>query len=89
MTRPLFSDLTNQEFGKLWVIGLKEVGRHNPPDLWLCGCKCGNSARFMIPGEYLRTNEIWSCGCDRSSNHLRRRLLDQLIIDGVVVATRS
>lgn len=80
-----FPDLTNQEFGKLWVIGLKEVGRTNPADLWLCGCKCGTYSRYIIPGEYLRTSEIWSCGCDRTSNHLRRRLLDQLIVDGVVV----
>lgn len=80
-----FPDLTNQEFGKLWVIGLKEVGRHNPTDLWMCACKCGSYSRFIIPGSYLRTSEIWSCGCDRAANHLRRRLLDQLIVDGVVV----
>lgn len=80
-----FPDLTNQEFGKLWVIGLKEVGRHNPTDLWLCGCKCGNTARFAIPGEYLRTSEVWSCGCDRTSNRVARKLLNQLIVDGVAV----
>lgn len=80
-----FPDLTNQEFGKLWVIGLKEIGRRNSADLWLCACKCGNYSRYMIPGEYLRTNEIWSCGCDRSVNHLRAQLLDQLVVDGVVV----
>lgn len=80
-----FPDLTNREFGKLWVIGLKETGKNNPTDLWLCACKCGNYSRYIIPGEYLRSSEIWSCGCDRTSNHLRRRLLDQLIVDGVVV----
>lgn len=83
-----FPDLTNQEFGKLWVIGLKEVGRAEPKDLWLCACNCGNYARYIIPGSYLRTDEIWSCGCDHTVNHPRRRLLGQLVVSGVVVEAR-
>ena len=56
-----FPDLANQEFGRLVVIGLKESGRTNPKNLWLCRCKCGSQSRFVLPGEYLRTNEMWSC----------------------------
>jgi hypothetical protein len=64
-----FPDLSSQEFGRLVVIGLKEVGRNNPPDLWLCRCKCGSYLRFLIPGVYLRSSEMWSCGCDSRVNY--------------------
>lgn len=64
-----FPDLSNHEFGRLVVIGLKEVGRSNPSDLWLCRCKCGSYSRFLIPGVYLRSHEMWSCGCDTAHPH--------------------
>lgn len=59
-----FSDLTNLVFGRLCVVGLKEVGRYYPRDLWLCRCSCGSSVAVIIPGQYLRLKEFWSCGCD-------------------------
>lgn len=67
MTPLPFPDLTSQDFGFLWVIGLKEVGRLNPKDLWLCSCKCGNQKRVVVAGAYLRTHEFWSCGCSGSN----------------------
>jgi hypothetical protein len=79
-----FPDLTNREFGRLWVIGLKEVGRYYPSDLWLCQCKCGSRAAVVIPGEYLRLRETWSCGCDTTCNYPRLTSSPQFVIDGVV-----
>lgn len=79
-----FSDLTNLDFGRLSVIGLKEVGRRNPRDLWLCRCSCGNYATVVIPGEYLRLNESWSCGCDKTSNYPRNTFFPQFVVGGVV-----
>lgn len=80
-----FPDLSNREFGLLWVLGLKEVGRLHPKDLWLCRCSCGNSARFTIPGAYLRSHESWSCGCSSGSNYPKLTVANQLIVEGQVV----
>lgn len=77
-------DLTNREFGHLWVIGPKEVGRTNPKDLWLCACKCGSSARFVLPGAYLLEHESWSCGCT-GHNYPRSTYEPQLIVKGEIV----
>lgn len=79
-----FPDLSNQEFGRLVVIGLKESGRNNPQNLWLCRCKCGNSSRFVIPGMYLLKREMWSCGCDTTLNYPTIANSRKLVIGGVV-----
>lgn len=80
-----FLDLTNREFGLFWVIGLKQVGRRKPKDLWLCGCSCGNARQVVIPGIYLRAHETWSCGCS-GSNYPIATSASQLIVEGELVA---
>lgn len=78
-----FPDLTNQEFGKLVVLGLLEVGRNNPTDLWLCRCLCGSSARFSMPGAYLRSHESWSCGCSEFTVMSQLAVLPGRMVGGV------
>lgn len=84
MPSKAFPDLSNQEFGRLVVIGLKESGRTDPKNLWLCRCKCGSQARFVVPGEYLLRHEMWSCGCDRALNYPSFTSSRKLVVGGVV-----
>lgn len=79
-----FADLSNREFGRLVVIGLKESGRTSPKNLWLCRCNCGSYARFVIPGEYLLRNEMWCCGCDRTLNYPTFTNSRKLVVGGVI-----
>ncbi len=59
-------DLTNQQFGKLFVISRAEdyvspKGRHKSQ--WLCRCECGNT--IVATGDNLRSGNTTTCGCTR------------------------
>ncbi len=54
-------DLTNQRFGHLLVLGVKEGERINGGLAWWCQCDCGTKKVFAS-GE-LRRGRAWSCGC--------------------------
>lgn len=63
-TEPL-TDLTGVEFDRLLVVGLKEPGAYNPPDIWLCHCRCRSlSLPLLFTGDELRAGKRRSCGCD-------------------------
>ena len=60
-------DLTGQRFGKLTVIERGEniyygKDRQEKP-AWVCRCDCG--AIKLVPGMFLRSGRVKSCGCSR------------------------
>lgn len=57
-----FIDITNQRFGKLFVI--KNVGKLDKKNyFWECQCDCGKIV--TIKGSNLRSGNTKSCGCGR------------------------
>lgn len=54
-------DLTNQKFGYLTV--LEDTGKitNHRNIIWKCECKCGNI--IEVPGGYLTSSKVTSCGC--------------------------
>lgn len=63
-----FTELTNNEFGQLVVVGLKNVGSYYAEDLWLCHCRCRRFPMpLVIPGQELRNGKMRCCGCTRLS----------------------
>lgn len=60
-------DLTGQRFGRLTVVKRGEnlyygKDRQEKP-AWICQCDCG--AVKLVPGQFLRTGRVKSCGCSR------------------------
>ncbi len=53
-------DLTNQKFGKLFVLEESEKDKHGNTR-WKCKCDCGNEV--IITSTYLRNGDTKSCGC--------------------------
>lgn len=58
---PAKIDLTNQRFGRLFVI--KDSGQRNISGniLWKCQCDCGKIC--LVNGSYLKNGHTSSCGC--------------------------
>lgn len=52
-------DLTGEQFGKLYVVGLHES--RNGRRYWLCKCDCGKEA--IVSTAHLTTGNTISCGC--------------------------
>lgn len=55
-----FTDLTNQQFGRLTVIRFEGVGKHQKT-LWRCKCLCGRET--IVCGSNLKKGTTKSCGC--------------------------
>ena len=55
-----FTDLTNQQFGKLTVVKKTKNGIEGKA-VWLCHCECGKSKEIM--GGALIAGFVESCGC--------------------------
>ena len=53
--------LTNQEFGRLRVVG--PSNNNSGKSYWYCHCRCGNSV--IVAGSKLRSGHTQSCGCLR------------------------
>lgn len=53
-------DLTNERFGKLWVLVEKERSA-NYGTKWLCLCECGTDS--VVTTAALRSGKTQSCGC--------------------------
>ena len=58
---PLADDLTEQKFGKLTVLSLKE--RKNGLVYWNCKCDCGENK--IVQTHHLKDKHTRSCGCIR------------------------
>jgi len=56
-------DLTGKHFGRLTVVGLKEVRFQGGTKhaFWNCLCECGN--RPVVRTSYLNSGDTRSCGC--------------------------
>ena len=55
-----FRDLTNQKFGRLIILNLKEINK-NHKTVWHCRCDCGNECDIL--SESLINGSTRSCGC--------------------------
>ena len=62
-------DLTNQKFGRLWVIKQIGIDKRTRQKLWLCNCECGNEKITLT--SYLTSGDTQSCGCYRKESELK------------------
>ena len=60
MKKGQFVDLTGKRFGRLVAISRIPPGR-DTRSMWLCECKCGNTAIVSVSN--LRNGHTTSCGC--------------------------
>ena len=77
-----FVDLTNQRFGRLFVMCRGE-DKFSPngtqKTMWVCKCDCGNT--LMVTSQNLRTGMTESCGClqkERASESNREDLTGEI-----------
>jgi hypothetical protein len=56
-------DLTNQRFGRLFVLGLYDKGKSKR---WNCVCDCGNTK--IVTTTHLLSGHTVSCGCKSREN---------------------
>ena len=59
--RPLIKDISNEKFGKLFVLKFSGQIYKDGQALWECECDCGNIV--YITGGHLRYGHTKSCGC--------------------------
>ena len=65
-------DLTNQEFGRLTVIGFAYI--KNETSYWNCKCSCGNPNIILVRRTGLTSGGTKSCGCYKiEKNSLPRK----------------
>lgn len=61
-------DMTGQVFGRLTVLERAGSDPKNGGAMWLCRCKCGNTAK--VRGSELRSSRR-SCGCALAEHRMR------------------
>ncbi|MFA5024660.1 MAG: hypothetical protein WC523_06965 [Patescibacteria group bacterium] len=63
-------DIKNKRFGKLVALEFIKISNHG--SIWLCKCDCGNIKEII--GQNLIRNRTRSCGCERISKLLNKRI---------------
>lgn len=84
----MVKDITNQQFGRLTVLG--DVGKRtkNGKVLWHCLCECGNIT--YVRTDHLRNGSVGSCGClNEEKKHERFKDLTNTETDNFKVIDRA
>lgn len=68
-------DLTGQTFGRLKVLGLHPERNRFGQAQWWVKCECGESEKFLIIGNTMKSGNTTSCGClrrEKTGNKFRK-----------------